>query len=228
MLKGMNSVVGGETKEHTEDVSATTVNGDKERDIVLLTQKKARKIRDEFTSASKILSFMYLSGRKAITEDDGKWLDKAKITHVVSLTQLIPPQMKDRKHVRHLKVRINDSENAKLELARKLPEILSFIEKARREGGKVLVHCDAGMSRSASVVLAYCMRFGKMTLIQATKLVRKRRTMISPNPAFMALLCDLERSLFGTVTLDINFYRSKRLSSDTVYMVEKPAKAKNY
>ena len=140
---------------------------------------------------------MYLSGRKAITEDDGKWLDKAKITHVVSLTQLIPPQMKDRKHIRHLKVRINDSENAKLELARKLPEILSFIEKARREDGKVLVHCDAGMSRSASVVLAYCMRFGKMTLIQAIKLVRKRRTMISPNPAFMALLCDLERSLFG-------------------------------
>ena len=90
---------------------------------MLLTQKKARKTRDYYVRL-KNSSFMYLSGRKAITEDDGKWLDKAKITHVVSLTQLIPPQMKDRKHIRHLKVRINDSENAKLELARKLPNSL--------------------------------------------------------------------------------------------------------
>ena len=52
---------------------------------VVLTQKKARKLRAEIVSASKILSFLYLSGRKPLTMSKGKWLDEVNITHVVSL-----------------------------------------------------------------------------------------------------------------------------------------------
>jgi len=37
-----------------------------------------------------------------------------------------------------------------------LPQSCQFIQTALDEGGKVLVHCVMGVSRSATVVCAYC------------------------------------------------------------------------
>ncbi len=43
----------------------------------------------------------------------------------------------------------------------------SFAETARASGGKVLVHCKAGISRSATICLAYLMYHSHYTLDQA-------------------------------------------------------------
>lgn len=39
-----------------------------------------------------------------------------------------------------------------------LPECLDFLARARGAGGRVLVHCNLGQSRSASVTIAYIMQ----------------------------------------------------------------------
>ena len=43
-----------------------------------------------------------------------------------------------------------------------LPEAVEFIDQALTNNGKVLVHCIAGVSRSASCVIAYLMAKNKM------------------------------------------------------------------
>ncbi|XP_051838009.1 dual specificity protein phosphatase 13-like [Antechinus flavipes] len=63
-------------------------------------------------------------------------------------------------------------------------------------GAKVLVHCVVGVSRSATLVLAYLMLRQGLTLLQAVSSVRQRRW-IFPNSGFLKQLCQLDRQLQG-------------------------------
>eukprot|EP00978_Attheya_sp_CCMP212_P024580 scaffold77469_cov50-Attheya_sp.AAC.5 len=59
-----------------------------------------------------------------------------------------------------------------------------FIERHVATGGSVLVHCQMGISRSSSIVIAYLIRYHQMTLDEAYEYVSRRRPMICPNPGF--------------------------------------------
>lgn len=52
----------------------------------------------------------------------------------------------------------------------------------------VLIHCWAGISRSATVVLAYLMQRKKMTLDVAWCFVKEKRSCINPNDGFIRAL----------------------------------------
>jgi atypical dual specificity phosphatase len=65
----------------------------------------------------------------------------------------------------------------------------------------VLVNCVAGISRSASFVIAYLMKYYEMTLEDAFLYVRKRRNRICPNKQFMKYLYEYEFKLFGENSL---------------------------
>lgn len=61
---------------------------------------------------------------------------------------------------------------------------IEFIIQARKMGGTVLVHCYAGISRSATIVIAYLMSEKQMSLPDAFKLVKSKRIVAFPNPGF--------------------------------------------
>ncbi|KAL2092243.1 hypothetical protein ACEWY4_012041 [Coilia grayii] len=71
-----------------------------------------------------------------------------------------------------------------------------FIHRALSGGGKVLVHCHVGVSRSATVVLAYLMLKQHMTLVDAIMTVKEGRGVI-PNRGFLRQLIDLQTQLYG-------------------------------
>ncbi|NXH16212.1 DS13B phosphatase, partial [Bucco capensis] len=71
----------------------------------------------------------------------------------------------------------------------------NFIGKAlNTSGGKVFVHCAMGVSRSASLVLAFLMIHENMTLVDALKTVSAHRD-ICPNSGFLSQLRDLDIKL---------------------------------
>ncbi|CAH7678674.1 hypothetical protein BY996DRAFT_6430991 [Phakopsora pachyrhizi] len=78
-----------------------------------------------------------------------------------------------------------------------LERAMDFIEQCRLSGGKVLVHCRVGVSRSATIVIAYVMKHLKMDLASAYLMVRSRRLniLIQPNLLFMWALKKLEIDL---------------------------------
>ncbi|KAG1521149.1 hypothetical protein G6F45_009893 [Rhizopus arrhizus] len=78
-----------------------------------------------------------------------------------------------------------------------LKKAVNVINNAKRHGDPVYVHCQAGKSRSAAVILAYLILSEHRTLKQAYRLLVKARPSISPNIGFIAELLKLESSVHG-------------------------------
>merc|ERR1719231_617757 len=55
-------------------------------------------------------------------------------------------------------------------------------------GGAVFVHCAAGISRSATVVVAFMMEHGHQSFEDALDAVRQARPQVHPNRGFQSLL----------------------------------------
>ena len=90
-------------------------------------------------------------------------------------------------------------------------EISDFIDEGLSSGGKVLVNCQKGVSRSSAAVLAYLMLRHNMTAVDALLevdsemqrieikkvprfQVRKQRD-VRPNEGFLRQLADLDNKL---------------------------------
>uniref|UniRef100_A0A3P9QDK2 Dual specificity protein phosphatase 14-like n=1 Tax=Poecilia reticulata TaxID=8081 RepID=A0A3P9QDK2_POERE len=71
----------------------------------------------------------------------------------------------------------------------------------QNQAGSTLVHCTAGRSRSAALVMAYLMRSEGLSLRQAHELVLERRPFIRPNAGFWRQLMEYERELSGRNTV---------------------------
>jgi hypothetical protein len=114
-------------------------------------------------------------------------------------------------------VSVDDDENENI--AEYFDGVCDAIEKHRHNNGKVLVYCGLGISRSASMCIAYFMKVcifcsflppnriiievDKRTLHDAYKRVRSCRSIICPNVGFFRQLLLLERQLFGCTSVTI-------------------------
>lgn len=78
-------------------------------------------------------------------------------------------------------------DDADQDIAPHLNDALLFIERslAASTDGIVVVHCYAGVSRSATLVWAYLIKTQKLTPMRALTLLRKRRPFVNPNLGFM-------------------------------------------
>lgn len=76
-------------------------------------------------------------------------------------------------------------------------ECCEFIHSAVVSGGCVLVHCNAGVSRSVSVVIAYLMKHYGMSFDEAFKFVKSKRSFVRPNVGFVEQLKLYEAKLAG-------------------------------
>ncbi|KAL4232300.1 Dual specificity protein phosphatase 4 [Mactra antiquata] len=119
-------------------------------------------------------------------------LRKLDITAILNVSNVTCPDHISRMfEYKCIPIRDNVSEN----ISTWFSEALQFIESVRLREGKVLVHCKAGISRSATICIAYLMSYKSLTLDQAFDYVRARREVISPNMNFMQQLFEFERKL---------------------------------
>ncbi|XP_073008505.1 dual specificity protein phosphatase PHS1-like isoform X2 [Typha latifolia] len=99
---------------------------------------------------------------------------------------------------RNFSVSDNDDED----ISDLFEEASDFIDYVEYIGGKVLVHCFEGKSRSATVVLAYLMLRKNFTLLEAWNTLKKVHRRAQPNDGFAKILLNLDKRLHGKASME--------------------------
>jgi protein-tyrosine phosphatase len=90
------------------------------------------------------------------------------------------------KRIPVIHIDIDDSNNEDISLYFK--STYDLISAVRNRKERVLVHCRQGVSRSATIVIAYLMRKYKYSLNKAFEKLSKIRPIINPNDGFIQQL----------------------------------------
>lgn len=91
--------------------------------------------------------------------------------------------------------RLAASDNASQNLAQYFVEAFRFIDEALERDTGVLIHCQAGISRSSTILIAYIMFHSTLSMFEAYRYVKEKRAIISPNLNFMGQLLEFEQKL---------------------------------
>jgi len=158
-----------------------------------------------------ITPHLYLSSARAIVEPNN--ITDRGITCIVNATVELPNlPIPD---VDYIKISVEDSPYTNL--APYFDSVADKIEDSSRVGGKCLVHCIAGVSRSASLCIAYLMKYQGLSLKGAYNHVKTCRPIVHPNCGFFKQLIEYETRLFGTATVQMLYNPIVRTLIPDVY-----------
>ncbi|XP_046670062.1 dual specificity protein phosphatase 10-like isoform X3 [Homalodisca vitripennis] len=142
--------------------------------------------------ASRVLPFLYLGNARDAA--DLETLSAHGISRVLNVTSQLPGY---HEHCGITYRQLPASDSGHQNLKQYFEVAFQFIEEARTSGASVLIHCQAGVSRSPTIAIAYIMQHRQLTMVEAYKLVKAARPIISPNLNFMGQLLELEQGLLA-------------------------------
>ena len=117
-----------------------------------------------------------------------------RLTHIINIS--IEHQCVFVDKIQYLHLQLEDKED--VTLRDRFDETIRFMELAlHNPNNRLMVHCNLGISRSTSLILAYLMKTYNATLLEAFKFLRHRRPIVCPNIGFLQQLIEFEYELFS-------------------------------
>merc|ERR1719411_1483852 len=145
--------------------------------------------------ATQVLPHLFLGNMKDAS--DVAILHGLGIGYVLNVTSK-PPSYKMDPGIIYKQLVADD--NGLQNLRQFFEEAFEFIDLAKSNSSGVLVHCQAGISRSPTIAVAYLMKFYPMAMSDSYKFVKVKRSIISPNLNFMGQLWEFEQGLRASKT----------------------------
>lgn len=115
--------------------------------------------------------FLYL-GSDIVAKDLQK-LRENGITHVINCAADYSDNYHVKEGIKYLPFHLKDHVRENIECC--FYEVIDFMTEAKKEGGRVYVHCVQGISRSTTMCLCYMIHQDKITLEDGLKQIREKR-----------------------------------------------------
>lgn len=143
----------------------------------------------------RVTDHLFLSNGRAA--GDVSLLSRCKITCIINATETgsgsPPPGLE------YIHIPVSDSPACPL--SEHFDRVADVIQGNGESGGRTLVHCNAGVSRSAALCLAYLMKHRSVTLLEAHRWLKSCRPIVRPNNGFWRQLILYEKELRGSTTV---------------------------
>lgn len=142
---------------------------------------------DDTFEANEVVKNIYIGSINSVY--DIKSLKEIGITHIISvIAGFVPPYPEDFDYLV-----INALDNLNTDLSKNFEVANDFINKDfdeinENKQKKVLIHCQAGRSRSATILAAYIIKTFGMDVKNTLNLLTSKRDIIQPNDSFLSQL----------------------------------------
>ena len=124
------------------------------------------------------------------------------VRYIVNMARECPNHHESLHEFVYKHVEADDQIESPEEFEQEVVDVCRFIAAAhQRNDGNVFVHCRAGISRSATAVIAYLVQEEHWILRDAIDHVRTARPSVAPNLGFLVLLMGIEKRVLGSDSL---------------------------
>ena len=190
-INNLNNNKNNQNLDYTDTINIKALN----EDYNLKDNERKKIIYDYYSKhlSEVIPNFLYLSSYNAAKNKN--LLEKYKITHILNCAADFCENIYEQENkYTYLSFYLKDHVLENIECI--FYECIKFIENAKEKGGRVLVHCIQGISRSVTIVMAYLIFKNKFTYDKAFNIVQNKREISSPNFGFSIQLQNFYMRLY--------------------------------
>lgn len=168
--------------------------------INLPTPTKIEKYSRVGRDANQVDAHIFIGNSKVA--QDGNFIKEQGITNIINCAKELPNFLESNQSLHYLNLGLDDSTDQlsqEDDLYRVVEVAYRYIFSVLRnnQNAKFLIHCHAGISRSASITIYYLMRKEGITYDVALNKLKDIRPIISPNQWFEKQLRDMSMVLSG-------------------------------
>ncbi|RYR64555.1 hypothetical protein Ahy_A03g010639 [Arachis hypogaea] len=175
-------------------------------------QLKREKLAFYDKECSRIAEHVYL-GSDTVAKNH-ELLRQNGITHVLNCVGFVCPEYFKRDFV-YKTLWLQDSPTE--DITSILYDVFDYFEEVREQGGRVLVHCCQGVSRSTSLVIAYLMWREGQSFEDAFQYVKNARGVTNPNMGFACQLLQCQKRVHATPASPNSILRMYRMAPHSPY-----------
>lgn len=143
----------------------------------------SRSMQEQYKQiCSRVTEYLFVGGLGAA--ENRQELLNAGITHILNCAGTVAPNYYPR-DFQYLQIDLNDHNSQ--DITCHFYNAMEFIEHVRTQvpGGKILLHCIKGISRSPTMAMAYLIWKQGLSFDESFRRLKEARPVVNPNPGFI-------------------------------------------
>ena len=160
-----------------------------------------------YSHPSPILNWIFLG--TFLNANNLEEIKLLKIKYILNCAIEIKPRNLPN-NIKYCHINLSDSDLS--DITKHFEKAFSFIETARKNNQKILIHCKLGISRSPAILIGYLIKYMGYNTKSALNFLQSKRSQVHPNSSFISQLYLYERK---NIRNNVNGFISPIITNST-------------